>query len=72
MPAAASAGRRSSPLGWPQLYIIYIMRNAVIGTAGRRLRACMTYFVGSCWQWLGLWLGSCFPARSPSKDEIAA
>ena len=29
-------------------------------------------FVGSVWQWLGLWLGSCLPAKSPDKDEIAA
>ena len=36
---------------------------------GRRWTA---RFVGSAWQWLGLWLGSCFPTRSPGKDEIAA
>jgi len=38
----------------------------------RRLRRMTLYFVGSGWRWLGLWLGSCFPARSPSTDEIAA
>jgi len=29
-------------------------------------------FVGSAWQWLGLWLGSCLRPQSPAKDEIAA
>lgn len=29
MPAPASAVVRSTPSGWPQLYIIYIMRNAI-------------------------------------------
>lgn len=29
-------------------------------------------FVSSAWQWLGLWLGSCLPDRSPDKDELAA
>lgn len=29
-------------------------------------------FIGSAWQWLGLWLGSCLCPQSPVKDEIAA
>jgi len=29
-------------------------------------------FVGSAWQWLGLWLGSCLRPETPAKDEIAA
>ncbi|MBA0241742.1 hypothetical protein D7Y16_01870 [Stenotrophomonas maltophilia] len=29
-------------------------------------------FVGSAWQWLGLWLGSCLRPQSPAKDELAA
>lgn len=29
-------------------------------------------FVGSAWQWLGLWLGSCLRPGTPAKDEIAA
>lgn len=29
-------------------------------------------FVGTGWRWVKLWIGSCFPARSPNKDEIAA
>lgn len=41
--------------------IIYIMRNAVSG---------LIRFVGSAWQWLQLWLGSCLPVGSPDKDEI--
>ena len=45
------------------LNIIYIMRNAVSG---------VIRFVGSAWQWLRLWLGSCLPAHSPNKDELAA
>lgn len=48
------------------------MRNGVISTLLRALRRCTAHFVGSSWQWLGLWLGSCFPARSPNKDELAA
>lgn len=28
--------------------------------------------VGSAWQWLGLWLGSCLRPGTPAKDEIAA
>lgn len=43
--------------------IIYIMRNAISAVVG---------FVGSAWQWLRLWLGSCLPVRSPDKDELAA
>lgn len=43
------------------LNIIYIMRNAISALVG---------FVGSAWQWLRLWLGSCFPVRSPDKDEL--
>lgn len=45
------------------LNIIYIMRNAISAVVG---------FVGSAWQWLRLWLGSCLPVRSPDKDELAA
>lgn len=45
------------------LNIIYIMRSDVFGV-GR--------FVASAWQWLGLWLGSRLPDRSPDKDELAA
>lgn len=44
--------------------IIYIMRNAVMARLAR--------FVGSGWRWLKLWIGSCFPSRTPNKDEIAA
>jgi|GEM_PF-1411076 len=29
-------------------------------------------FVSSGWRWLKLWIGSCFPSRTPNKDEIAA
>lgn len=29
-------------------------------------------FVGSAWQWLRLWLGSCLPSSSTDKDELAA
>jgi len=45
------------------LNIIYIMRNSVSG---------VIRFVGSAWQWLRLWLGSCLPVGSPDKDELAA
>lgn len=30
----------------------------------------LSAFVGS--GWLKLWIGSCFPSRTPNKDEIAA
>lgn len=40
---------------------VYIMRNSVFAR-----------FVGSAWQWLRLWLGSCLPSGSPDKDELAA
>ena len=43
--------------------IIYIMRKAA---------SALARFVGSAWQWLGLWLGSCLRPQSPAKDEIAA
>ena len=42
--------------------IIYIMRSAVSAVVG---------VVGSAWQWLRPWLGSCLPVCSPDKDEIA-
>lgn len=29
-------------------------------------------FVESGWRWFKLWIGSCFPSRTPNKDEIAA
>lgn len=45
------------------LNIIYIMRNAV---------SALVRLVGSAWQWLGLWLGSCLLPETPAKDEIAA
>lgn len=49
--------------GDPAGNIIYIMRKAV---------SALARFVGSAWQWLGLWLGSCLRPQSPAKDEIAA
>ncbi len=47
--------------------IIYIMRNGI-----RRFSQRWSSFVGSAWQWLGLWLGSCLRPGTPAKDEIAA
>lgn len=48
--------------------IIYIMRKSGIRRFGQRWSS----FVGSAWQWLGLWLGSCLRPGTPAKDEIAA
>lgn len=53
-------GARPGQPGWN---IIYIMRNVVSG---------LIRFVGSAWQWLRLWLGSCLPTGTPDKDELAA
>lgn len=49
--------------GFDNAHVVYIMRNAV---------SALARFVGSAWQWLGLWLGSCLRPQSPAKDEIAA
>ncbi|HAV4432549.1 TPA: hypothetical protein JIR03_18425 [Acinetobacter baumannii] len=49
--------------GFESAHAVYIMRNAVLG---------VIRFVGSAWQWLRLWLGSCLPVGSPDKDELAA
>nr|DAG74290.1 MAG TPA: helix turn helix protein [Inoviridae sp.] len=49
--------------GFDNAHVVYIMRNAV---------STLARFVGSAWQWLGLWLGSCLRPQSPAKDEIAA
>jgi hypothetical protein len=43
------------------------MRNGI-----RRFGQRWSSFVGSAWQWLGLWLGSCLRPGNPAKDEIAA
>lgn len=59
----ARTGLLGVRLGRPLCNIIYIMRNDVSG---------VIRFVGSAWQWLRLWLGSCLPVGSPDKDEIAA
>lgn len=29
-------------------------------------------FVGSTWRWIRLWIDSCFPARTPGKDQLEA
>jgi len=38
----------------------------------RRTARRVAAFVGSAWQWLRLWIGSCLPSGSPDKDELAA
>ncbi len=60
---AARTGLIGVRMGRPLGNIIYIMRNAV---------SALARFVGSAWQWLGLWLGSCLRPGTPAKDEIAA
>ncbi|WP_329891812.1 hypothetical protein, partial [Stenotrophomonas sp. SMYL11] len=49
--------------GDPAVNIIYIMRNGI-----RRFGQRWSSFVGSAWQWLGLWLGSCLRPGTPAKD----
>lgn len=60
-------GKRRASQPRMRLNIIYIMRNGI-----RRFGQRWSSFVGSAWQWLGLWLGSCLRPETPAKDEIAA
>jgi len=53
--------------GFDNGHVVYIMRNGI-----RRFGQRWSSFVGSAWQWLGLWLGSCLRPGTPAKDEIAA